>query len=124
MEKFAEQIMKNLENNGYPEKRVSLPTEKMYEIADSKGLSLNKVLDYLKENQKVGYEIGDEKIIFSPVEAIDFSHLDQEDMMGKAQEMMANMDPTQIQEIKKMYENMSASEKENILKQAKDMGLY
>ena len=124
MEKFAEQIKKNLESNGYPGKRVSLPTEKMYEIADNKGLSLNKVLDFLKEDQGVGYEIGDDKIIFTSNEPVDFSHLNQEDMMGKAQEMMANMDPAQIEEIKKMYENMSASEKENILKQAKDMGLY
>lgn len=124
MEKFAKQIRKNLEDNGYPGKRVSLPTEKMYEVADSKDLSLNKVLEFLKEKEGINYEIGDDRIVFSPTEQLDFSQLNQADMMGKAQEMMANMDPAEIEKIKKMYENMSTSERENILKQAKDMGLY
>jgi hypothetical protein len=117
-ESFLAQIKKNLENNGYPQKKVSFDVEKMYELADNKGLSFNTVLRDLKE---IGIDsnITTEKVIFSPVEA----QIDQADMMAQAQEMLSKMDPEEIKKIKDMYENMSESEKETMMKQAKDMGM-
>ena len=44
---LKEMIIKNLTANGYPMKKVSLPLEKMYEVADSKGANLNTILDEL-----------------------------------------------------------------------------
>lgn len=117
-ESFLAQIKKNLENNGYPQKKVSFDVEKMYELADNKGLSFNTILSDLKE---IGIDsnITTEKVIFSPVEA----QIDQADMMAQAQEMLSKMDPEEIKKIKEMYENMSESEKETMMKQAKDMGM-
>jgi len=113
-----------LKTNGFPEKRVSLPTERMYEAADNKGLSFNQVLEQLKADHAVEAQIGPEKIIFfqTPVEA-PFSGMNQEDMMRQAQEMMSQMDPEELRKIQEMFTNMSPEQKEEVLKKGKDMGL-
>jgi hypothetical protein len=125
MEDFIKQIIKNLENNGFPDKKVSLPTEKMYEIADNKGLSLNKVLETMKEQEGIHFEIGDEKIVFAKivVDESNFPNLNPE-MMKKAQEMMSKMDPAEMQKIQDQIANMSEEEKEEMLEKAKGMGLF
>jgi predicted transcriptional regulator len=125
MEDFIKQIIKNLENNGFPDKKVSLPTEKMYEIADNKGLSLNKVLETMKEQEGIHFEIGDEKIVFAKivVDESNFPNLNPE-MMKKAQEMMSKMDPVEMQKIQDQIANMSEEEKEEMLEKAKGMGLF
>ena len=117
-ESFLEQIKKNLENNGYPQNKVSFDVEKMYESADNKGFSFNSILDELK-TIGIDSNITTDKVIFSPLEA----QLSQDDMFAQAKEMLSKMDPEEIEKIKQMYENMSESEKETMLKQAKDMGM-
>ena len=125
MEQFIEQIKKNLEGNGFPQKRVSLPTEKMYEIADNKGLSLNKVLDHMREQDSIDSEIGVEKIIFTKIDTApkDFSSVNPE-MLGKVQEMMSKMDPEELKRIQEKVANMSEEDKKQMLDQAKGMGLF
>lgn len=125
MQDFKTQIIKNLENNGFPDKKVSLPTEKMYEIADEKGLSLNKVLETMKDEDGIHFEIGDEKIVFSKVviNETNFPNLNPE-MMQKAQEMMSKMDPAELQKIQEQIANMSDEEKEEMMEKAKGMGLF
>ena len=118
MDKFIDQIISNLSTNGFPAKKVSLPTEKMYEIADSKGLSLNKVLDELREKKMIGSEIGPEKIIFS-IEKVE----NQEDMMAKAQEMMSGMSPEELQKVQDMVKNMSPEQRDEMMAQARKMGM-
>lgn len=122
---FKQQILRNLEANGFPQKKVSLPTEKMYEIADEKGLSLNKVLEELKEEEQIHFDIGDEKIVFSKVvvDANNFPNMNP-DMMKKAQEMMSSMDPAELAKMQDQIANMTEEEKEEMLKQAKNMGLF
>ncbi len=116
MKEFVTNILETLKTNGFPQKRVSLPTEKMYEAADNKGLSFNKVLDVLKSEHNVSAEIGAEKIVFSQA-------LAKEDMMKQAQEMMAKMDPEELKKIQEMFTNMTPEQKEEILKKGKDMGI-
>lgn len=123
MKKFIEQIISTLENNGFPHKKVSLPTEKMYEAADNRGLSFNKVLEELEANHEIESEIGTEKIVFSKVESNPFAGMDQDNMFAKAQEMMANMDPEELKKVQDMVMNMSDEEKEELMKKGKDMGL-
>lgn len=121
MKDFAEKILQTLKTNGFPGKKVSLPTEKMYEVADSKGFSFNSVLEVLKTEHQVSAEIGTEKIIFyqeKPAAA-----MDPQEMMRQAQEMMAKMDPEELRRIQEMFTNMSQEEKEEIMKKGKDMGL-
>lgn len=127
MEKFIKSIMTNLESNGFPDKRVSLPTEKMYEIADSKGLSLNTVLDEMKINNDIDSNVGDDKIVFSKldteVSSDPFAGLDQNQMMQKAQEMMSKMDPAELKKMQDMFLNMSDDEKQEMMKKGKDLGI-
>lgn len=111
MKEFVENILQTLKNNGFPGKRVSLPTDKMYEVADKKGVSFNAVLENLKTEYHIDSEVGADKIIFSQV-----------DMMKQAQEMMSKMNPEELRKIQEMFEKMSPEEKENILKKGKDLG--
>ena len=117
-ETFINQIKKNLEENGYPAKKVSFDVEKMYELADTKGLSFNKVLEDLKLIG-IDSDILTEKIVFSPIQEAS----DQADMFAQAKEMLSKMNPEEVQNIKDMYENMSDTEREAMMKQAKDMGM-
>lgn len=137
---FITKIINNLETNGFPDKKVSLPLEKMYEVADSKGLNFNNVLEEMNQ-LGISHETTVEKVIFSKMD-VDQSNaqdsknnmfgdlnmdslkdMDQADLMSKVQEMMKSMSPEQMSEIKNMYENMSPEEKDEVMKKGKDMGL-
>lgn len=117
MKEFIDHILKILNGNGFPQKRVSLPTEKMYEAADNKGLSFNQVLQELKDTHNIDAQIGPDKIIFSQIS------MKQEDMMKQAEEMMSKMNPEELKRLQVMFMNMSPEEKEEILKKGKDLGL-
>jgi hypothetical protein len=117
MNEFIEKILQNLRSNGFPAKRVSLPTDKMYEAADNKGFSFNQVLHQLKTDHNIEAQIGPEKIIFSQGEK------NQEDMIKQAQEMVTNMDPEELKKLQEMFMNMSPEQKEELLKKGKDLGL-
>ena len=127
---FIEQILSNLKNHGYPEKRVSLPLEKMYEVADNKGLNFNSVLKKLKEDHKTDHSIETEKVIFFPLRETPFSlnpdelkNMNPDDLKKQAEEMMKTMGPEQMAEIQKAFANMSPEEKEEIMRKGKEMGL-
>lgn len=121
MKEFTEKILQTLKNNGFPEKRVSLPTDKMFEVAESKGFSFNDVLENLKTEHNIESKIGPEKIVFSQVIAT--PAMSPEEMMKQAQEMMAKMDPEELRKIQEMFTNMSSEEKEQIMKKGKDLGI-
>ena len=96
MNEFVQKILETLTTNGFPQKKVTLHTEKMYEVADKKGLSFNSVLERLKQDHQVTAEIGPEKITFSRATAA------PADMLKEAQELMSKMDPQELQKIKEM----------------------
>ena len=131
-ELFVERIIRNLECNGFPAKKVSLPTDKVFEAADKLGFSFNQVIDELKD-KGIQSDIGADKIVFSQVSNInplsrDFDPsslkgMDQDELMKKAQEFMSTMTPDQMEEMQKMYQNMSDEEKEEVMKKGKEMGL-
>lgn len=124
MKEFIEKILQTLKTNGFPEKKVSLPTEKMYEVSESKGFSFNLVLEQLKSEHEVNSEIGPDKIVFSKVVVETASQqMNPEELMKQAQEMMAQMDPEELRKIQEMFTNMSPEQKEEILKKGKDLGL-
>ena len=124
VENFAKLVLKNLSNNGFPLKKVSLPVEKMYEVADNKGLNFNKVLDYLRENHQVVHETLGDKMVFSLQTPDsfqeDFGGMDS-DMFAKAQEMMGQMDPAQLKEIQDKVMNMDPAERQALMEKAKSM---
>ena len=121
MNEFIQHILQTLKNNGFPGKRVSLPTDKMFEVADSKGFSFNDVLAKLKTEQNIDSQIGPEKIVFT--QSVQAAPANKDDMMKQAQEMMAKMTPEELKKIQDMFENMTPEQKEEIMKKGKDMGL-
>lgn len=123
MKEFIQNILQTLKNNGFPAKKVSLPTDKMFEVADSKGFSFNEVLSALKAEYQIESQIGPDKIVFSQVLAQAQPSMNKDDMMKQAQEMMAKMDPEELRKIQEMFNYMSPEEKENIMKKGKDMGI-
>ncbi len=63
LELFVDTVVSNLEKNGYPQRRVAFPIERMYESADAKGVNFNKVLDALAA-RGITHEKTPERIIF------------------------------------------------------------
>jgi hypothetical protein len=123
MDEFLNSILKTLGQHGFPQKRVSLPTDKMYEAADNKGLSFNQVLALLKEQHGVEAQIGPDKIIFSQLRPEAPAGISQEDMLRQAQEMMAQMDPEELRKLQDMILNMDPEQKEEIMKKGRDLGI-
>jgi hypothetical protein len=126
MDAFIAIVMKNLEKNSFPQKRVSFDLELLYETAENKRLSLNNVLDEMRKRGVDHIKKGDKIIFFSAPEP-DESSFFTPDMFAQAQEMMKNMSPeeqaatqTQAQE---MLKNMSPEEQAQLFEQAKKMGM-
>ena len=118
---LKEMILKNLGQNGFPMKKVSLPLEKLYEVADNKGANLNHILESLAQ-EGTAHEKSVDKIIFEAVLPESMANgMNQEDMMKQAQEMMGQMSPEQIAEIQNMVANMSSEEREEMMKKAASM---
>lgn len=121
MNEFIEKILDTLNKNGFPQKRVSLPTDRMFEAADNRGLSFNRVLEEMKTLHNIDADVGADKIIFS--QTIIKENLNPEDLMKQAQDMMTQMDPEELRKLQETFMNMSPEEKEEILKKGKDLGL-
>ncbi|MCF8058402.1 MAG: hypothetical protein K9K67_03840 [Bacteriovoracaceae bacterium] len=115
---LKEQILSNIKSNGFPAKKVSLPLEKMYEVADSKGENLNTILEDLKV-QGIDHEKTLDKIIFK-------SALPNLGPAGfeKAQQMMSDMGPEEMRKLQEQVANMSEEEREKLMEQARAMGLF
>ena len=135
MDEFIELMMKNLTKNGFPTKKVSFGLETLYEIADNKGLSLNKVLDALAE-RGVAHSKTNEKIIFEQrapepqgvpnLADVDFSSFGP-DFLSQAQAMMGNMSEEELASTRAMVQaqlqGMSDEERAKLFEQIKGMGL-
>ncbi|MCT4643047.1 MAG: hypothetical protein N4A33_12220 [Bacteriovoracaceae bacterium] len=120
MEEFKTLLVKNLKNNGFPDKKIAFDIETIYEKCDQRGFSFNKLVPLLEE-EGIAVDIQTEKIIFSKLIQQEAPNL--EDQMEMAKKMMENMSPQQLDNIKKMYEQMSDTDKEELMKKAKDMGM-
>jgi ATP-dependent DNA ligase len=115
---LKDQILSNIKSNGFPDKKVSLSLEKMYEVADNKGENLNTILEELK-SMGVDHEKTPDKIIFQ-------NGLPNRAPAGleKAQQKMKDMDPKEMKKLQDQVANMSEEEKEKLMEQAKAMGLF
>jgi predicted KAP-like P-loop ATPase len=118
-EDLKQQILKNLSNNGFPMKKVSLPLEKLYEVAEEKGANLNDILANLETLGTKHQKNGDKILFYFEMD----QNSDQANMFAQAQEMMSKMSPEELQNIKNMVENMSPEERAEMMEKAKKMGL-
>jgi hypothetical protein len=134
---FCQNIIDNIKKNGFPEKKVAFPLERMYEVATKRGVNFNKVLETLRSIQ-IDHQKTPEKIIFfprapepeskpapaGPFPGMDGASFDMDKMMSMASQMMQNMSPEQLASIQKMYENMSDEDKAALIEQARNMGIF
>lgn len=123
-EPFVANLVRILEKHGYPDKRVALPLEKMYEVAYEKQLNFNKALEQLRE-RGIDHEKTNDKIVFFPLatEAQASPPPEMAGMMEEAMRMMQSLSPEQLAELQKMVMSMSDDEKAEMLKKAREMGL-
>ncbi|HEX7479345.1 MAG TPA: hypothetical protein VF331_16195 [Polyangiales bacterium] len=134
---FVEHLVAQLAKNGYPERRVAFPIERMYESAAAKGLSFNKVLEVLAQ-RGIGHEKTPEKVIFapavvasevaipSPLGGFDPAMLEgmsQEQLMAAAQAAMQQMNPDQLAALQSMLESMTPEQQAAMVEQARKLGL-
>jgi hypothetical protein len=153
IESFADTIVANLSKNGFPEKKVAFPLERLYESADKKGLSFNRVLEVLAA-RGITHEKTPEKIVFSApaqdhatpapfpgmdglagipgmegmpdLAAMDMGGLEgmsPDQLMAAASQAAQQMSPEQMSAIRDMMSNMSPEQMSALMEQAKKMGL-
>lgn len=135
---FIANLLKNLVQNGFPEKKVALPLEKLYESAHSKNVNFNKVLTFLLEEKDIDHEKTSTKIIFFPKVVEENASSDDAadgipglgnmaDIMKMGQEMFGNMNPDMLkggdmsmaslaEKAKAMMASMSPEQLENLQK--------
>ncbi len=123
MKDFIDKVIETLNANGFPNKRVSLPTEKMFEAADNKGFSFNTVLNEMREKNQIHSFIEGEKIIFSHEHKEEGPRVPKEDLFKQAQDMMSQMTPEELQKMQDTIMNMSPEQKEELMKKGKDLGI-
>lgn len=114
--KFLESLYKNLESNGFPQKSVSFPIEKIYEFADKLNVNFNQVREEIKKLFIETTSDGD-KIIFTKSEA------DESSPFGQAMKMFENMSDEQKKQLFEKFQNMSDEQKAEIIEKGKQMGL-
>ena len=120
MEQLKQQILSNLQRNGFPSKKVSLPTDKLFDAAERRGFSFNKLADQLRL-EGIEITIEADRIIFSSISNTpDSSDFELGNLYQKAQEMMAKMSPEERENLMKQYQNMSEEEKASIMDKAKN----
>lgn len=125
-EAFVDNLIRILEKNGYPEKKVALPLERLYEAAYEKDLNFNKALEILL-TRGISHEKTRDKIIFFPHQTATSQSGDApqnlSEMMAQAMEMLNRLSPDQRSELEKMVLNMSDEEKAQMMQKAREMGL-
>lgn len=125
MAKVEESIINSINKNGYPQKKVSLPFQPIFQACKNQNTSLSKVLKNL-EAQDVLNEMKDDKIVFydrnftSKQPSPDPYDI-PENLLKEASERLKSMDPAEVERMKKKVMEMSPEERENMLKQAKDL---
>ena len=132
---YVDRVVAQLTKNGYPERRVAFPIERMYESAAAKGFSFNRVLEVLAE-RGIGHEKTPEKVIFAPLEISSpfpaefpgfdpsmFAGMSQEQLFAAAQAAMQQMGPEQVAALRAMVEGMTPEQQAAMMEQARKLGL-
>ncbi len=128
MNKVEESIINSINKNGFPEKRVTLPFQAIFNSCKKHEVKLADVLKNLEEKQILS-EIGNEKILFYSFEHVlneaeqssDSSDGGSNSLFKTAMDKIKQMNPGQLNELRKKVANMSADERAELMKKAKDM---
>jgi len=145
---LIERITENLHKNGFPEKKVAFPASKLHSIADEGGVELDMALSRLSMSQIYSKESGD-KIFFasspdlleevvttattqneSPlgdlpfnIDPAMFAGKSKDDIKGMADQLMGSMSDEEKNKMMQTFMNMDATERDQLMGKAKDMGI-
>jgi hypothetical protein len=146
-DQFIEKMTSTLKNSGFPEKKVSLPLEKVKSAAEGRNLDFDFILSRLGmmdypstiEGDKIIFAVQQEDApasgaspfgdmsgfgdMFGGMNMDSLKDMSQEDLMGQVSKMMGSMTPEQQDGLMDMYKNMSDEDKANIMDKADDMGI-
>jgi hypothetical protein len=117
---FIETVMRNLGKNGFPENAVSFPMERMYEEADKRGFSFNKVRDHLR-GRGVESELVNDKVVFRAASQDQSGEPDFGGMRAAAEKLLGKLSPDDREKLMKMVRDMSPDQMEAARKQWESM---
>ena len=128
---FAESIKHSINKSGFPKNAVRLPFKPVFEASKRYKVSLKEVLNELKQEQIFGQIIGDHIEFRSDQHPAhtdpqpsdqpathfpDAANFDSpEDLEKAAKDFMAQMNPDQMEEMRKKVDSMSEEEKKNMI---------
>ena len=129
MDEFIALLMKNLEKNQFPQKRVAFNMEKLYERAENRNLSLNRVLDEMKTRGVAHIKKGEQIIFFNqPTQSgsVEPEGLNP-DFLEQAKAMMQNMSEDELSAaqslVQERLKNMGDDERNQLFENIRKMGL-
>ena len=126
MASVEESILNSIQKNGYPQKKVALPFQPIFQACKKQDTSLSKVLKNLEEKDVLN-EMRDDRIIFyhrntfRTQSKVDDPYDVPEDLLKEASERLKSMDPAELEKMKKKVMEMSPEERDNLMKQAQDI---
>jgi hypothetical protein len=142
---FEEIVWNNLRKNGFPEKSVAFPIDRLYAAASEKGLSFNKVRAQL-ESKGVRVTLEDSRVVFADASASEESRsrpgsgdsaspTDPEgfasaaasvldaltpEQMAEMRKTVSELGPEQLAAIRSQLESMTDSERTQLLAQMRE----
>jgi hypothetical protein len=137
LEAFVAHVVGLLAKNGFPERKVAFPIERMYDSAHAKGVNFNKVLDALAA-RGICHDKTPEKVIFSdaapalampdmgPFSGLDpaaFEGMSHEQLFAAAAAAMQQMPKEQLAAMRAMVEGMTPEQQAAMLEQARKLGI-
>ncbi|MBT4290271.1 MAG: hypothetical protein HOD92_23340 [Deltaproteobacteria bacterium] len=121
MNKISESIIQSIRKNGFPEKKVTLPFQAIYDSCKKNDLKLSDVLKTLAE-EDIQSEIGNDKILFfkkSESAAVE-PDMNDNSIFKAAMDKIKGLDPKELASLKDKVMNMSEEERSALLGKAKD----
>jgi chorismate mutase len=131
METVIKSILAALEKNGFPEKKVSLPFQAIFKSCKNHDTTLSNVLNHLKTSDILHETTGDRILFYhktlspSKKEAAgpdpDKESGTAEKAYAEAMEKLQQMDPQEVERLKKQVMDMSPEEQAELMKKAQSM---
>ena len=113
MSEFQENLINQLQKNGFPERAVAFPLEALFESASRKGFSFNKIRDRLSA-VGIETELEDTRVVFrAAVPQSSSVETDGSEALGfdaAAADVLANISPEQMKTFRDIVSKVSPSE--------------
>ena len=121
MNKISESIIQSIRKNGFPEKKVTLPFQAIFDSCKKNNLKLSDVLKSL-ETEDILSEIGNDKILFfqKSKQSQSDAGFTESNIFKAAMDKIKGLDPKELGALKDKVMNMSEEERSALLGKAKD----